>query len=34
MIQTMHSEAFNHHPAQMLMCCGQQKFGLPSVGAG
>ena len=33
MIQTMHSEAFNHHPAQMLMCCGQQKFGLPSVGA-
>ncbi|MEC9008119.1 MAG: DUF1501 domain-containing protein, partial [Planctomycetota bacterium] len=33
MIQTMHSEAFNHHPAQMLMCCGQQKFGLPSMGA-
>ena len=33
MIHSMHTEAFNHHPGQLLMCCGRQQFGLPSVGA-
>ena len=33
MIHSMHSEAFNHHPGQLLMCCGQQRFGLPSAGS-
>jgi uncharacterized protein (DUF1501 family) len=33
MIHSMHTEAFNHHPGQLLFCCGQQKFGLPSVGS-
>lgn len=33
MIHSMHTEAFNHHPAQLLMCCGQQRFGLPSAGS-
>jgi uncharacterized protein (DUF1501 family) len=33
MIQSMQTEAFNHHPGQLLFCCGQAKFGLPSVGS-
>ena len=33
MIQSMHTEAFNHHPGQLAFCCGQPKFGLPSVGS-
>lgn len=33
MMHSLKTEAFNHHPGQLLMCCGQQKFGLPSVGA-
>ena len=33
MIHSLHTEAFNHHPGQLVMCCGQQKFGLPSVGS-
>ena len=33
MIHSLHTEAFNHHPGQLVMCCGQQKFGLPSIGS-
>ena len=33
MIHSMKTEAFNHHPGQLVMCCGEQKFGRPSVGS-
>lgn len=33
MMHTMHTEAFNHHPGQLVMNCGDQKFGRPSIGA-
>jgi hypothetical protein len=29
----MHTEAFNHHPGQLLMNCGSTMFGRPSMGA-
>ena len=32
-IESMHTEAFNHHPGQLLMNCGHQKFGHPSMGS-
>jgi len=32
-ITTMHTEAFNHHPGQLIMNCGHQRFGHPSVGS-
>ncbi len=33
MIRSMHTEAFNHHPGQLLMNTGVATFGRPSVGA-
>jgi len=33
MINSMHSDQFNHHPGQLLMQCGQAEFGLPSMGS-
>jgi len=33
MIHSMHTEAFNHHPGQLVMCCGMQRFGRPSIGS-
>ena len=33
MIHTMHTKAFNHHPGQLVMCCGMQRFGRPSMGS-
>jgi hypothetical protein len=33
MIRSMHTEAFNHHPGQLMMNCGTQLFGRPSMGA-
>jgi len=33
MINTMQSDQFNHHPGQLLMQCGQARFGLPSMGS-
>jgi len=33
MIHTMHTKAFNHHPGQLVMCCGMQSFGRPSMGS-
>lgn len=33
MINSMWTDAFNHHPGQMLMCCGMQEFGRPSMGS-
>lgn len=32
-VRSMVTEAFNHAPAQSLMCTGAQQFGRPSVGA-
>ena len=33
LVRSMHTEAFNHHPAQLMMNCGLPRFGLPSVGS-
>lgn len=33
MIQSMHTDQFNHHPGQLLMQCGQAQFGLPAMGS-
>ncbi len=33
MVRSMHTEQFNHHPAQLLMHCGRAQFGLPTMGA-
>ncbi|MFO0866772.1 MAG: DUF1501 domain-containing protein [Gemmataceae bacterium] len=32
-IRSMHSDAFNHHPGQLLMNCGSTMFGRPSMGS-
>lgn len=33
LIRSMHTEAFNHHPGQLLMNTGVMTFGRPSIGA-
>ena len=33
LIRSMHTEAFNHHPGQLLMNTGAPVFGRPSMGA-
>ena len=33
LIRSMHTEAFNHHPAQLMMNSGVPRFGRPSMGA-
>ncbi|MBI2424960.1 MAG: DUF1501 domain-containing protein [Candidatus Hydrogenedentes bacterium] len=33
MIRSMHTEAFNHHPGQLMMNTGVQFFGRPSMGS-
>jgi hypothetical protein len=33
LVRSMHTEAFNHHPGQLLMNCGSTMFGRPSMGA-
>ena len=33
MINSMKTEAFNHHPGQLMMNCGTQMFGQPSIGS-
>jgi hypothetical protein len=33
MIRSMHTEAFNHHPGQLMMNCGVPTFGRPSMGS-
>jgi hypothetical protein len=33
MIRSLHTEAFNHHPGQLMMNCGVPRFGRPSMGA-
>ncbi len=33
LIRSMHTEAFNHHPGQMLLTSGTTQFGRPTVGS-
>jgi hypothetical protein len=33
LIRSMHTEAFNHHPGQLMMCTGVPTFGRPSMGS-
>lgn len=33
LIRSMHTEAFNHHPGQLMMNCGVPTFGRPSMGS-
>lgn len=33
LIRSMHTDAFNHHPAQLMMTTGVPRFGRPSVGS-
>jgi Protein of unknown function (DUF1501) len=33
MVRSMHTDQFNHHPAQLLLHCGRSAFGLPTLGS-
>ncbi|PYV12979.1 MAG: sulfatase, partial [Acidobacteria bacterium] len=33
MVRSMHTDQFNHHPAQLVLHCGRPFFGLPTAGA-
>jgi len=33
LVRSMHTEAFNHHPGQLLMNTGSMQFGRPSIGS-
>ncbi len=33
LVRSMHTEAFNHHPGELLMYCGSMMLGRPSVGS-
>ncbi len=33
LVRSMHSEAFNHHPGQLLLMTGSTQFGRPTMGA-
>jgi hypothetical protein len=33
MVRSMHTDQFNHHPAQLSLFCGRAFFGLPTAGA-
>jgi Protein of unknown function (DUF1501) len=33
MVRSMHTDAFNHHPGQLLLFTGAQQFGRPTMGA-
>ncbi|MEQ1860023.1 MAG: DUF1501 domain-containing protein [Chthoniobacteraceae bacterium] len=32
-IRSMHTDQFNHHPAQLVLACGRATFGLPTMGS-
>ncbi len=32
-VRSMHTDQFNHHPAQLVLSCGRGTFGLPSMGS-
>ncbi|MGV3486000.1 MAG: DUF1501 domain-containing protein, partial [Planctomycetaceae bacterium] len=33
MVRSLHTDQFNHHPGQLMMQCGRETFGLPSMGS-
>ncbi|MGE3316323.1 MAG: DUF1501 domain-containing protein [Planctomycetaceae bacterium] len=33
LVRSMHTDQFNHHPAQLLLCTGRPVYGSPSVGS-
>lgn len=33
LIRSLHTEQFNHHPGQLMMQCGRETFGLPTMGS-
>ncbi|MEZ6091998.1 MAG: DUF1501 domain-containing protein [Pirellulaceae bacterium] len=33
MVNSMHTDQFNHHPGQLMMQCGRGSFGLPTMGS-
>ncbi len=33
LIRSLHTDAFNHHPAQLMLCSGVPRFGRPSMGS-
>ncbi|MFO0903023.1 MAG: DUF1501 domain-containing protein [Pirellulales bacterium] len=33
MVRSLHTDQFNHHPAQLSLLCGRSFFGLPTMGA-
>jgi len=33
LVRSMHTDAFNHHPGQLMMTCGVPTFGRPSMGS-
>ena len=33
LVRSMHTEAFNHHPGELLMYCGSMVLGRPSIGS-
>nr|MCS5630773.1 DUF1501 domain-containing protein [Pirellulaceae bacterium] len=33
LVRSMHTDAFNHHPAQLMMTTGVPRFGRPSLGS-
>lgn len=33
LVRSMHTEAFNHHPGELLMYCGSMSLGRPSIGS-
>jgi len=32
-VRSMHTDQFNHHPAQLVLACGRSSFGLPTMGS-
>lgn len=33
LVRSLHTEQFNHHPGQLMMQCGRETFGLPTMGS-
>ena len=33
LVRSMFTDAFNHHPGQLLLSCGRATFGLPTMGS-
>ena len=33
LVRSLHTEQFNHHPGQLMMQCGRESFGLPTMGS-